>query len=288
MKARVLIILAVLCALLLGAYFLIPALVRKKPENKQPEVPDHEVLVDVSDKDKIDCLSVQKDGGVLYALERRSGVWQSENRSGLRIDDDAIDPLLENLRVVSALSEISSDDPSEFLLDEPAIVITERLTSGGKTIEKVFEIGLFNKSKSAYYARLVSNDPNAYSASGKIWLIPENWVNLFDLSLEDLLKEDVLPDFSDVKAVEGAEIADFGCLKTLRLLDRVDFGSERFAIFGMDDPLVLKITGNDGEHVLCLSSDEECVHLYVRIDDSESIYLLEDPSGVIRSLLQEK
>lgn len=251
-----------------------------QPEEDEDVSDDTELqtLFDQNDPNTITALSfVCGENSALSFIRTQDG-WQAEGRSNIPIAQSALQSLLDSLEYMLAIRLINEDctDPGEYGLDNPQCTVT--LSTENATKKYLF--GSYNEHYAGYYCLIEGEDI--------VYMVEEAFVELFDLTMEDLLGSDNLPDLGNLQAVdwqtpdgtsitalpdgENAELASL--LSTLELGKWIDYGSERYDTFGLSAPTVATLTLWDGATLtLSFGAGETDEYVYLRIGDSEMIYL---------------
>lgn len=278
-KRRTFIIL-IAAIVLIGALCLLVWLL---PENDDAdESPDEQIqfLIDSNARDAIDALSfVCADNQPLSFLRTEDG-WLVEDHPNLPISETSIHALLDRIEHIFALRTITEhcQDLSEYGLDTPYCTI--RITSDGE--EKCYLFGARNAYYSGYYCMI--------EGESTVYMVDEGYVEQFDLTLEDLLGSDHLPDLSSLQSViwkgsdgisltatpDGEHSALLSLLATLEQGKWIDYGADQYPIYGLDTPTVAELTLWDGASLtLTFGMGETEEFIYFRIGESEMIYLAE-------------
>lgn len=267
-----------IAVLVIGALCLLIGLIPEKDDAQTPSEAAEPFLFDSNIPEDIDCLSFVCNGNqALTVLQSEEG-WQIAERTNLPLSEMIVEALLDKLEHMLALRTVnqSCTDLSEYGLDQPYCRIT--LTSGGK--EKSYLFGSYNEYYAGYYC-IIEGDSAVY-------MVDEDYVAQFDLTLEDLLGSDYLPDLGNLQSVvwmsadgdsitalpEGSHSDLLRLLSSLELGEWIDYGNEQYAVYGLDSPATAELTLWDGARLtLSFGLGETDEFIYLRIGESEMIYL---------------
>lgn len=245
------------------------------------DTPDEEAsytLFDQNTPDLIDSLTFVCGENAALSFERTDGNWQLDGHPALPISNASISALTDKLAHMLALRIItdSCDSPAEYGLDSPYCRI--RITSDGQ--EKVYLFGSRNEYYAGYYCMI--------EGGSTVYMVDEAFVEAFDLTLEDLLGSDNLPDLGSLRSVvwhsadgttvtvtpDSAHSALLTLLSSLELGKWIDYGEAQYPLFGLDNPAVAELTlWDDAPLVLSFGLGESDEYIYLRIGESEMIYL---------------
>ena len=137
-----------------------------------------------NDEDETVSLAFTNDGG-----------WTYDGDAAFPVDGEAITALLERFEALQAAVVIDGvTDYGQYGLDEPLCTIS---VAAGDT---EYEIALGNYSELDYQRYLSLGD-------GKVYLVNDDPMEYYSLTLDDLMLDDTIPVFTDVTRVEfaGAE-----------------------------------------------------------------------------------
>lgn len=261
-------IISILCLIL----WLIP-----EKEEAVEETPIQTVF-DENALDLITALSFTCNDNPSLSFTRSEIGWLADGRSNLPIDESRIRSLLGKLEHMLSLRTITEacGNIAEYGLDSPYCTIS--LTADGKV--KTYLFGDHNDYYGGYYCMI--------DGSSAVYMVDETYVKQFDLTLEDLLGSDYLPDLGRLQSVvwqnadgssftatpEGANGELLSLLSSLELGKFIDYGSEQYPLFGLDSPATAKLTLWDGALLtLTFGLGETEEYIYLRVGESEMIYL---------------
>lgn len=235
-------------------------------------------LFDSNDPDAINALSFVCGDNQKLSFIRTDDGWQADGQSKLPISKTRIDALLDRLERMLALRTIIEhcEDPSEYGLDAPYCSVS--ITVNGN--EKTYLFGSYSDYYSGYYCMLEGTDT--------VYMVDEDYVNRFDLTLEDLLGSDRLPDLGSLQKVvwqsadgtlltatpDGEHSELLSLLSSLELGKWIDYGSKQYSVYGLDSPAAATLTLWDGAPLtLTFGMGETEEFIYLRVGESEMIYL---------------
>ncbi len=274
-------LLLILALLLTGAVCLLLWLLpEKESADSSEETPSVQFLFDYNDPNCVSALSFSYSDYPPISLEYVNNSWQIIGRTNLPIEQNAVKALIDKLEYMLSLRIIAEnlESVSEYGLDAPFCTVT--VVTDGE--EKSYLFGSRNDYYEGYYC-MIRGDHAVY-------MTDESYVGQFNLTLEDLLGSDNLPDLSnllkatwqasngtEISAVpegENAELLDL--LSSIELGKWIDYGSEQYAIYGLDTPAIAQLTLWDGASLtLSFGEGETEDYIYIRAGDSEMIYLVE-------------
>lgn len=267
-------------ALIVIAALLIPLIVLLAlPDASEvaPEItdaPSVQVLFDQNHTEHIDQLRFTNADEAPISISRTENGWQITGRPGLPISADTVEMLLSPFSQMLALRTITEQcgDLAEYGLDTPILTVTLTDHDG----EKTYLFGNSNHYYEGYYCMA--------EGSSAVYLLDYAYVTAFDLTVDDLLLTEELPDLSAISELRwtssaGVVAEDASSIQpTLAALsiDRmVDYGSEQYAVYGLDRAATAECTLSDGNTVtLHFSVGETDELIYLTIDDREIIYLV--------------
>lgn len=240
--------------------------------------PEPQILFDQNDPTAITALSfVCSENSELSFIRTQDG-WQADGRSNIPIAESSLQSLLDSVEHMIALRTINEacTDPDEYGLGDPQCRITLSIEDKSKT----YLFGSYNEHYAGYYCMIEGDDT--------VYMVEEAFVERFDLTMEDLLGSDYLPDLGNLQAVdwqtpdgksftalpEGDHAELVSLLSSLELGKWIDYGSERYATYRLTDPTVATLTLWDSAKLtLSFGAGETEDYVYLRIGESEMIYL---------------
>lgn len=276
-KKRTLILLTA-AIVIIAALCLLIGLLPEKEEEDAPSETVENFLFDSNTPDSIDSLAFVCADNDLLSLVRVDDNWQVEGRANLPLSEHVVAALLGKLEHMLSLRTVNENctDPAEYGLEQPYCKIT-LVTEGER---KSYLFGGYSEYYAGYYC-MIEGDTSVY-------MVEEGYVSQFDLTLEDLLGSDHLPDLGNLRSAvwtsadgssitafpEGEHSALLTLLSSLELGRWIDYGNEQNEIYGLDSPAVAKLTLWDGASLtLSFGIGETDEFIYLRIGESEMIYL---------------
>ncbi len=282
-KLRTLCVLIILCFIIFGAYVIIPRLSDKGDGSAEK---DAYLYVDQNDVSHITAFSFVG-GESELSFKKENGVWVYQKNKTLPINAVILESALDSLDVILATKIVSEsgDDLAQYGLESPLYTLTIE-TSHGK---KCYLFGDLIESKGLRY--MMEEDAHT------VYLTEDDIVEAFSLEVSDCLASDTLtlPEKEDVAFVttkcgefsrteRGEEnVALTDALSSLSLERWVDFGSDKFDIFGLadDEYILVTVESSDGNITKIrfgLGETEEFIYALVENESgvfSEMIYLIE-------------
>ncbi len=270
-------IIAALCAVVLLAIPLTVLLLLPDASDEAPEVTDAplvQTLIDLNHVDHIESVRFTREGKESVSITHTDDGWQITDRPGLPVDPHKVALMLSCYEQVLALRTVtqSCNDPAEYGLDTPVLTLT--LSDHGET--KTYRFGDRNTYYEGYYCMIEGTEG--------VYLLDYAYVTSFDLTAEDLLLVEQLPDLSKIERLEwrtasGTVVEDTDALcralADLSIDRMVDHGSEQYSVYGLDRASVATITLLQGGELrlrLCEGESEELI--YLTVNDREIIYLV--------------
>ncbi len=263
-QTYVIVLLSLLCLAVLGTYLGIVISSMNSDENEEEQ--NAQILVDYFTPSKISKISFDIPEKPL-SFRRHNGVWLYEQNEKLPVSNDRMTSLLLNLQYVTALR----------LIDEKATELSEYGLSPAKytvsfTVQGEEHTYYFG-NKSDYYDGyyFIKKD------STKLYILPESYINCFDIELEELLELDEYPKVTESSALSftsasGVKIENtdklFEILSELEIDKFIDYGSEVYGTYNLLSPAQGKIDGIK----LSFSLGESDDIVYMLIGESEMIY----------------
>lgn len=266
--------------LLIGALCLVVWLFPEQDADESLSAPDEQILFDSNEPDSITSLSFTFGERSPLSFVFAEGGWQAEGYVSLAISDTAILNLLDKLSFMLAERTVTENSEylSEYGLDKPSCQIALTSDEG----EKRYLFGHYSEYYDGYYCMI--------DGQTTVYMVDKSFVDSFDLTMEDLLGSDHLPDLNGIQSVvwqvsgqptvtalpDGEHHELLTLLSSLELGKWIDFGRERFPIFGLDSPAVAELTLWDGAMLkLSFGMGESDEFIYLRVGESELIYLAE-------------
>lgn len=280
-KTTALYVLLSVCALIFAIYF---AFTIFQKNDEEPSEPDVYLYVDQNEVSEIFAFSfVGKDTSLQFA--RSNGVWKYSNNATLPVNGAVIEKMLESVDTVLASKLISENadesELSQYGLSSPSYTLTISTPHG----EKGYIFGDLIKSKGLRYMMRVG--------SSSVYLAEDDIVESFSLDLSDCLATDTSPviikeKITSIKTECGGFVQTnttdsagglANALATLSLERAVDFGADKFYIFGLSDSECITLTvALDGE-------DDVKIKLGLGETDEFIYALVENESGVFSEMI---
>ena len=281
-KQTFLLISLIVCISLFATYFIITSLPEK--ENGSEGSGDSYIYISQNDTDSITGFSF-KGGEYDLSFEKdKNGVWKYSENKTLPVNTAFIETRLEDVELFVAVKLISDSADgkalSEYGLDTAAYTLRLSTLSG----EKIYLFGDMIKSKGLYYM--------TEKGSGNIWLVEGSYVESFSHDVFDFLSTDTLETlydvyveevkilcgaYSEILTPDGVEGSDtsrlISALCSIELTRCVDFGSEKFSIYGLGEDEAINVyinhSGKTVSYKFGLGETEEFIYLLVENSDSE-------------------
>ncbi len=284
-----LIISLIICIALFATYFIIASLPEKEEESDPTE--NAYLYVDQNDRGAVTGFSFVGGEFDLSFKKDKSGNWKYTKNTTLPINTPFLEERLSAAELILATKQISNsaseEDLSEYGLDKPSYTLT---VSVGKS-EKSYLFGDFIESKGLYYM--------TEKGSHLIYLVESTYVENFSLEVFDFLSKDTLEEISesDVTAVEivcgaysetfvsdQAEDSDvsrlISSLCSAKITRCVDFGSEKFDIYGLGEDeavsVYIHLSEKNVSYKFGLGETEEFIYMLTQTasgEFSEMVYL---------------
>ncbi len=262
-------------ALLLAAVLIVITLLPKSDDApEQTDSPMVQELLDTNHIDHLESFSYRFGEKDTVSFTRTQDGWQIANRPGLPLNSEALLLMLKEYRQILALRTVTEEatNLAEYGLDTPSLEVT--ITDHGKT--KTYLFGDENKVYEGYYCTI--------KGSSAVYLLDVRYFTAFETPLEKLLLAEKLPDLSKAKEIQwtlpdgtAKETTDAlkGALATLSIDRLIDYGSEKYPAYHLDQPTTAVIALSDSSSVtLRLAKGETKELVYLVIGDREIIYLV--------------
>lgn len=184
-------------AVLLGVLFCISLAafgVSKYEERKEIIKNSDEIIMEVA-KEDVSTLSWECETGSLSFHKGEDGTWLYDGDEAFPVSEEKIDELLELFQEFGVSFRIEEvEDFGSYGLDKP--VCTIRMETEDQSYEIL--LGDYSTMDSERYVSI--GDGNAY-------LVREDPLERFEIELSDMIRQDEIPEFEDVKQVcfEGEE-----------------------------------------------------------------------------------
>lgn len=268
---------ALTLALLLAAALCL--LLWLSPEEQTDDDPTEgaQLLFDRNNPDAVKALSFACGDNQTLELTRVGDEWQLSGHPNLPITRASVNALLGTLEHMLALRTISEscEDLAEYRLDTPYAWVRVSTDSS----EKRYLFGSYSAHYDGYYCMI--------EGEKAVYMVEARYADQFDLTLEDLLGSDRLPDLGNLQSIEWRypdgrtrsaepDSESAALLSSLELGRWIDYGVDRFAVYGLDAPAVVNLTLWDGAPLtLSFARGETDEYIYLRVGESEMIYLAE-------------
>lgn len=274
------IISAGIVALLLLLTLTVILLLTKNTEEQptQTAAPEVQYFFDLNDIDCISQISFTYQKNESVSVSKVGEEWQITHRPGLPVEDTVISDWLDQLSQMLALRSITDDchDLTEYGFHEPTLTLT--IVADDR--EKTYRFGSYNSHFDGYYCMV--------KGSSSVYLLEKSYVDAYDMTVMELLKQEELPVLSlplsvqlfDSSGNETSLSADdqekLGNLLSTLAIDRlIDYGTERYGVYGLDNAAVFSLTRADGTPLTYRISEGETEELiYLTMDEKELIYLV--------------
>ncbi|MBE6607888.1 MAG: DUF4340 domain-containing protein [Ruminococcaceae bacterium] len=239
-KKSTLIISACVCIIIFSLYFIISSL----PTNEDTPDKEENAYLYIDQTHIHDVIGFSFAGGDFDLSFEKDGndVWKYSVNTSLPVSSDFIETTLSQVELFLAAKEVarnlSETGLAEYGLDKPSYILTISL----KKEDKTYIFGDYIESKGLYYASVKD--------SGVVYLVERAYVDAFSLDVEDFLTFDTFPDIDaeNVKQINiicgnyseeilpNSNSAEFiSSLCDITLKEFVDFGSEKFGIYGLSE-----------------------------------------------------
>ena len=168
-------VLALVCAAAFGAV--------RWEEHKERIRTSEDIILSLPGED-VTALSWERDGETLAF--HKDGDWRYDGDEAFPVSGERMDELLELFEAFGVSFTIEDvEDYSQYGLDDP--VCTIRLTAGEQTHE--IQLGGYSTMDSKRYVSI---------GDGKVYLVQNDPLDLFDTDLSGLIKQDQIPAFGQV------------------------------------------------------------------------------------------
>lgn len=273
-----------LCVVIFALYFIISNI-----SNRDTADPEKDVYLYV-DQNEVSDITEFSFTGVELSLnfKKTDGVWRYQKNTTLPVNTAVIEKMLESIETVLAKKLISENadehEISQYGLKSPSYTLTVSTTHG----EKCYLFGDLIKSKGLRYMMK--------EGSSSVYLAEDDIVESFSLDLFDCLSTDKSPviikdRIASIKTVCGRFLQNdtvdsaeglSNALATISLDRAVDFGADKFDIFGLseDECILITVKTDDGKSTKIkfgLGETEEFIYVLVENESgvfSEMIYLV--------------
>ena len=269
-RVALIIISVIVCAALFAAYFII----RYFKENKDIDENEDKTigrLIDINTASNVSAINISNENGEI-GVYRLNGTWHFYSYPNLPVSENAVARITSELEHVVSLRDISENESGEleqYGLDKPSRTV--RFTCAGET--KTYSFGSHSSYYNGYYFTGVSEN---------VCIVTASLYEILDVSLEDMLSIDSIPDipsseklvFTDINGNEyNVEKDDdlYDALLTLEIDRYVDYGRENYEIYGFENKATLTVDDSDR---LCFCIGENDEFVYMLVGESEMIYLV--------------
>lgn len=245
--------------LLLGIFLVacVVTLILFNIEEQKEKIKNSDEIILKIDNDTVNKLSWEYDSKKLAFHKDEN--WQYDDDEAFPVDEDKINELLElfqNFGVSFIIEDV--EDYGQYGLDDPECTITL------ETEEKTYEIllGDYSTMDSERYVSI--GDGNAY-------LVKDDPLEYFNIELKDMIKNDVTPDFENVKTISFSGSTSLEVIyeeesSNTYCEDDVYFVKENGEYHPLDTSLVEeyleKLSGLDQENYVTYNASEEDLKTY--------------------------
>ncbi len=184
-------ILAAVLVVLLIAVFAV-----SRMETRKEDIQRNEEIILAIPADSVTELAWTNDQGS-FSFYKEDGVWYWEDDEAFPVDKDIIEDLLGTFEEFDSSFVIDNvEDYGQYGLDRPAATIS--LTSDGKNID--IRLGDFSSLDEQRYMTM---------SDGKVYLLKEDPMDTFDLSVNDVIRNDETPAYGTVKTISVRGVDDY-------------------------------------------------------------------------------
>ena len=287
-------ILALVLAVVVGAYFLISSLTG----NKTPQVTEKGFkYIDIASADKIDTVKTEYSGETLVYARTIGEDWGISFPENMKVDKFMCKSVVLNLAPLRSFKVIEEEpsDLSQYGLDNPS-VITVKLKTGN---EIVLNIGKRTETGENYYAKRVDEKRVVTISTAYIERL---LFTLYDIKTKELFGV-ISDDITEITMYKGGEVAyegfknDFQWMMSKPLDSIIDnylfvpvlddivamnvkeFVTPKYedlALYGLDAPryeIMFKALGDD-YHILIGKQKEGEESYYAKFNDSTEIFTI--------------
>ena len=181
-KKTLLILLIVLAAVGIAAFAV------SRHEEKKEEIKNSEEVVLSIAKDDVTALSWEYDETSL-AFHKDEDSWKWDEDDAFPVDSEVIESLLEPFESFSVSFAIDNvTDESQYGLDDPTAVI--HITAGEEEYE--ITLGTYSTMDEERYVSI---------GDGKVYLVTNDPMEDYELTIEDMIKNDEIPSLSDATKI---------------------------------------------------------------------------------------
>lgn len=185
------IVLLVLIAALVGAYFGIRTFNEKQEQKKEQE--EAAATITLTSFDAADVTAIRYDyDGTDYEFEKDGNQWKDVNDKELSLDQDAFESFLQSAGSITADTEVAAEQDADYGFDEPTRIVTITTKNGTSSLT----FGMENEMLSQYYVKT--------SESSKIYLAEQSVYTIFDKAAQDFEAEDTQTDTDTDKETSTA------------------------------------------------------------------------------------
>ncbi len=289
------IILLVIVALLVGAYFLVRNM--KTEDEPLAENETSEKLTDYA-IDAIESVTLNNTDGT-FVIVKKDQDWALSSPADLRYDSAILSSIATNAAAITTSKEIEANaaDLSIYGLDKPAKVTVK--TTDGK--ETVVEIGNPTATKSGYYVKLAGTNKvyTVDSYAGNLLTAGRNVMRktaMFDFTSDKIKslamsrngeilfasafdeKESVWTMTTPIKGTvnESAVSPMLEALATTSITEFVESDPKDLSLYGLDKPKYEFVFNAEGkEYKLMLGDDKlKNYEIYAKLEGSDEVYAI--------------
>jgi len=291
------IILVIIVALLVGAYFLIS----RNKADEETEDTGTENLLKLTDytSDEVESVKLQNPDGT-FIIVKKDTEWKLSSPTDFTADSSVLSSIVINAASLTAdkLVEENAGNMATYGLDKP-IIITLKLKDG---TEKVLEIGNQTPTESGYYGRL-SGENKVYvlgSYSGEklvigknglrskaIYSIASDTINQLSMDRDGqnvfVSEMDANKNWSMVQPIKGSmnSSALTPMLEAVASLTVTDFVEDKpadLSKYGLDKPsysLGFKTADGKAYKLIMGAEKTKGSDIYVKLDGKDEVYLMD-------------
>lgn len=292
------VILAVILAILAGAYVLIGRLPKKDDAASPNDTPSKFEKIISGDKDNITYILIENKEGK-FEFEKKDKDWEILQPKDINADKTVADRAASNLSALTAdkVIEENATDLSQYGFDKPAVV-TVKFKDGSS---KVIEIGNLTSTRDGYYIKEKS--------SSKVYVIGTYSIDAINIKKDDLkskalytvnadeilgmsMSKQGTPFFSGKKNAEGIweltapiesrmDMANFTpFLEAVASVNVTNFVEEKpadLAKYGLKTPaFAFEIEASGAKHKLMLGSEKEKgTEIYAMLDNRNEVFTID-------------
>jgi len=291
------IILVIVVALMVGAYFLITNIPKPDDTEKTAEV---EKLIDCSSDDVVQAILVNSDG--TFVIDKKDTDWVISSPSDLKADSSKLSTLVLNSVeiTVEKVIEENAKDLTLYGLDKP-VQLTLKLKDN---TEKTILIGNLTPTKAGYYAKMKDSNKVCVISTYTAEAINIKRLEIKDKTLYTLTTDDIISFSMDRKAENVFQAkkngdSDWqmvapiqGNMNTTALSpmleaivgttnsEYVEENPTDLSKYGLDNPkYVFEFATSTAKYKLMLGNEvEKGSTIYARLDGNNDVFIISESS----------